>query len=230
MFNSLLLAIGATDRDRPTRVATRLPTATLTVPEGRDVATTIVEHVRAREGTLLVMTTGGAFLRSRARRTVTGEVLERLCQPVLLLGPHCVESVRLDSSTIVVGVDLTREPPPAVRVVAAWRKTFGGGRPRLVDVVAEASWPAQCADDAVRARAEAVAGAFAAAGIDADATVLRSNDPARALLTLASAVDHAIFVLTSDRWPGRSHWYSTTRRVVQEASRPVLVVPSDLAA
>ena len=61
------------------------------------------------------------------------------------------------------------------------------------------------------------------------ATVLRTNDPATALVAFAETLDEAIFVLTSDRWPGgRSHWYSTTRRVVQTTSRPVLVVPSDL--
>jgi nucleotide-binding universal stress UspA family protein len=235
VFDSLILATGTADPDPPSIVAadfverSGLPAETLTVPEGRDVATTIVEHVRARDGALLVMTTGGAFLLSEARHTVTGEVLERVGQPVLVVGPRCVDPVRLDLSTLVVGVDLTSEPSPAVPVVAAWRKTFGGGRPRLVDVVAEASWPARAADDGVRARLDEVANVFAAGGIDADATVLQTNDPVGALVELGDFADEAIFVLTSDRWPGRSHWYSTTRRVIQESSRPVLVVPSDLA-
>ncbi len=66
-----------------------LPVETLSVPDGGDVAAAIVEHVRARDGALLVMSTGGTYLLSQARRSIASDVLERLCQPVLLLGPHC---------------------------------------------------------------------------------------------------------------------------------------------
>jgi hypothetical protein len=232
VFNGLIVAAAATDHDRPTRAAASLaersglPVETLNIAEDQDVAAAIIEHVRAREGALLVMTTGGAFLLTKARRSVTSDVLERLRQPVLLLGPHCVQPTRLHASTLVVVVDPTRDPQPAVEVVRSWRQTFGGARLRLVDVVADSGWPTGATDDAVRERVDAMAGVFA--GMDAEATVLRANDAAAALVALDDAVDEAITVLTSDRWPGRSHWYSTTRRVVQMSSRPVLVVPADL--
>ena len=225
VFTSLIVAAAATAHDRPS-IVSRLPVETLTVAEDRDVAATIVEHVRSREGALLVMTTGGTFLLTKARRSITNDVLERLRQPVLLLGAHCAQPVRLDASTLAVGVDPSRDERPAVEIVRSWRKTFGSSRVLLVDVVAESSWPAAAADDAARERAEATAHTIP--GIDAETTVLQSNDPAAALVAFGERHDDAILVLTSDRWPGRSHWYSTTRRVVQLSSRPVLVVPSDL--
>ena len=185
----------------------------LSVPDGGDVAAAIVEHVRARDGALLVMSTGGTYLLSQARRSIASDVLERLCQPVLLLGPHCSQEV--DASTLVVGVDRMGEAQHGIHVADAWRRTFGAVETRLVDVVAESSWPPESTDEDIDA--------------PAGATVLRTNDAAAALVALGETIDDAVFVLTSDRWPGgRSHWYSTTRRVVQTTSRPVLVVPSDL--
>ena len=167
-----------------------MPVETLSVPDCGDVAAAIVEHVRTREGALLVMCTGGAYLVSQARRSIASDVLERLCQPVLLLGPHC--SQQMGASALVVGVDQMRERQPAM-----------------------SSWPPESSGEIIDA--------------SLGATVLRTNDAAAALVALGETIDDAVFVLTSDRWPGgRSHWYSTTRRVVQTTTRPVLVVPSDL--
>ena len=80
------------------------------------------------------------------------------------------------------------------------------------------------------ARTRADVDTFAARGVEAEATVVAALDPAAALVALEAEVPDVVFVLTSDRWPGGpGHWYSTTRRVVQDSSRPVLVVPGDLA-
>jgi nucleotide-binding universal stress UspA family protein len=201
-----------------------LPVQTLAVPDDRDVAATIVEHVHARPTTLLVMATGGSFLLTRARRSVTADVLERLRQPVLLLGPECAPSAQLRGVTLVVGVD-PGDPSPTVAGVGSWHDTFGTRRIRLVDVVAPTAWPAGSADDAVRDRVDAIAETFA--GLDADVTLLRTDDPAQALVDFGTA--DAIFALPSERWPGRSHWYSTSRRAVQLSPSPVLMIPSDLA-
>ena len=219
MFNALVVAVAVTGSDIATRAARNLagraglPVEVFRVPEGDDVAAAIVEHVRARDGALQVMGTGGTYLLSHARRSVASDVLERLCQPALLLGPLC--SPQFGASTLVIGVDRMGETQPGIKVADAWRRTFGAVESRLVDVVAESSWPPEATDEVIDA--------------PVGATVLRTNDPATALVAFAETLDEAIFVLTSDRWPGgRSHWYSTTRRVVQTTSRPVLVVPSDL--
>ena len=163
------------------------------------------------------------------RRSVTARVLAGLCQPVLILGPHVVEPVRLDDPTLLVAIDHEHVPQPAAQVVRDWCRTFGGKRPHLVDVVATSGWPAGSTDAAVAERTKATVETFAAHGVDAELTVVRTADPVAALVQLGEQVGDAVFVLTSERWPGgHSHWYSTTRHLLQQSWRPVLVVPADL--
>ena len=188
-------AIRSAPRARNLAGRAGLPVETLSVPDGGDVAAAIVEHVRAREGRVardeygrhLPAVAGSSQHRERRAR--------RLCQPVLLLGPNCSQQV--GASTLVVGVDRTGATQHGIDVADAWRRTFGAVETRLVDVVAESSWPAESSDEDIDA--------------PAGATVLRTNDAAAALVALGETIDDAVFVLTSDRWPGgRSHWYSTT--------------------
>ena len=197
-----------------------------------DVGAAIVDHVRNRDGALLVMTTGGTALLSGQRYSVTGDVLAGLIQPVLLLGPAVPDAVPLAAPTLVAGIDRAREPALAVPVIDSWQRTFGGHRPWVVDVVAAAGWPAGQIDTTVqREHVDSALEVLAAHGIDAHATVLHTGDPVSALLHFAEGLDDPVFVVQSDRWAGGpSHWYSTARRLVQRSPRPVLVVPRDLAA
>ena len=197
-----------------------------------DVGAAIVDHLRGRDGALLVMTTGGAGLVSEQRHSVTGDVLAGLIQPVLLLGPAVANDVPLAAPTLVATIDRTHAPPLAVSVIDSWQRTFGGHRPYVVDVIALTGWPAGQIEDAVeRERADLGAELLAARGIDASPVVLRAGDPVSALLEFANGVDQPVFTVMSDRWAGGpSHWYSTTRRLVQQSPRPVLVIPRDLAA
>ena len=197
---------------------------------GDDVAAAIVEHVGGRDGALLVMATGGAGLVSGQRRSVTGEVLAGLIQPVLLLGPAVPNAVPLASPTLVAAIDRTHEPPLPVSMIDSWQRTFGGHRPCVVDVVATGGWPAGQIDDAVeRQPADSAAELLAARGIDAAAKTVHAEDPASALLQFAFGLDDPVLLVMSDRWAGGpSHWYSTARRLVQRSPRPVLVVPRDL--
>jgi hypothetical protein len=69
---------------------------------------------------------------------------------------------------------------------------------------------------------------LAGAGVAAAAPeVLRADgDPSAALLDFGERISDPIYVATSMRWTdGRLHWHSTTRRLVQRSTRPVLVVP-----
>ena len=76
---------------------------------------------------------------------------------------------------------------------------------------------------------DAVAAVLAEHGIETGTTVLHGGDPAHHLLEFAEQIDDAILAVTSERWAGGlSHWYSTTRRLVQRSLRPVLVIPADL--
>jgi hypothetical protein len=69
---------------------------------------------------------------------------------------------------------------------------------------------------------------LASSGVTASWNVVPCDgDPCSALLDCAATVSDPIFVATSMRWTdGRLHWHSTTRRLVQRSTRPVLVVPA----
>jgi len=203
----------------------------MTVVEDDDVATAIVDHVRNRQGTLLLMSTGATGLVSEVRHSVTGNVLARLTQPVLLLGPHVPDAVPLAAPTLVAGIDRTFEPSPALPLIESWYRTFRGHRPWVVDVVATPGWPPGTIEEAdERRHVDEVAETLAVRGIDAAAKIIHGWDAVSSLLAFADRVEDPVFVMTSDRWArGPSHWYLTTRRLVQQSPHPVLVVPSDVS-
>ena len=149
---------------------------------------------------------------------------------MLLIGPVVPDPLPLASPTLVVCTDRSHEIGAALPVVESWQRTFGGGRPWVVEVMPTTAWPAEANDDELeRQLVDAVAAVLAEHGIETGTTVLHGGDPAHHLLEFAEQIDDAILAVTSDRWAGGlSHWYSTTRRLVQRSLRPVLVIPADL--
>ena len=101
----------------------------------------------------------------------------------------------------------------------------------MVDVVATPGWPPGTIEEAdERRHVDEVAETLAGRGIDAAAKIIHGWDAVSSLLAFADRVEDPVFVMTSDRWArGPSHWYSTTRRLVQQSPHPVLVVPSDVS-
>lgn len=200
----------------------------LTVLHGDDVVTEIIEHVRNRDGALLVMTTGATALLSLQRQSVTSRVLAELRQPVLFLGPETAGAVPPTRATLVIGVDRNLDSQPALPVVESWRQSFAARTPRLVDIIPTSAWPADVRDRAAElAGLDAIVTEFGNHGIDAAVTVLHGNEPVDALLDVAAEVPDPVFVMTSGRWAGgRSHWYSTTRQLLRRSPWPVLIVPN----
>ena len=240
MFKYLVIAadVGA-GRDRAIPVGTalarrgQLPVEVLTIgsPDGPlDIGAEIVVRLQHRDGALLVMATDGIGLISKSRASISGHVLSELRQPVLLVGPNVDNSLPLASPTLVVCTDRSHQIGPALPVVEAWHRTFGGGRPRVVEVRPTTGWSGDAGDaEMERQVVDAAAAVLAEHGIDTDTDVLHGGDTARYLLEFAEQVDDAVIAVTSDRWPGgHSHWYSTTRRLVQRSPVPVLVIPTDL--
>ena len=155
---------------------------------------------------------------------------DELRQPVLLVGPKVHDPLPLASPTLVVCTDRSQETGPALPVVEAWHRTFGGGRPRVAERRPTTGWPT----DPRRSGDRPTTGRGGRrrtrrARHRHRHHVLHGGDTARYLLELAEQVDDAVIAVTSDRWPGgHSHWYSTTRRLVQRSPGPVLVIPTDL--
>lgn len=202
----------------------------LRVVHGDDIAAAIVDQIRDRDGALLVMSTSATGLVSQRRGSVSARVLSGTLQPVLLIGPAVPDPVPQSSTTLVACVDRSQDNGAALRVIDSWHGTFGGGRPWVVEVIAASAWPAgTIVEDVEREQVEACAALLADHGIEAVTRVLRGGDPVQTLLEFVPEVNDAVFVTTSARWAGgRSHWYSTTRRLVQRSPRPVLVVPAEL--
>jgi nucleotide-binding universal stress UspA family protein len=197
-----------------------------------DVADAIIEHIANQEGVLLVMSTSATGLVSLERRSVTARLLERLTEPVLLVGPAVPDNVDLDGATLIVGIDRSLDAQPALPVVESWHQAFGGPQPLLVDILPISGWPPGTIEEAdQRSAVDAVVDTFATRGIAADGVVVHGNEPVQLLLDFATTLRNPVFVTTSERWAGApSHWYSTTRRLLQRSPRPVLVVPRDYPA
>jgi nucleotide-binding universal stress UspA family protein len=194
---------------------------TWTIVHHNDPVLAIVDHVERQDDALLVMATSArAALTGHFLGSVSEEVLGLVDRPVLLVGPRVTTAPQLAAPTLVACVDDADLAAAAAPAIVAWTRTFGGRTTRVAEVVASGR------DEPVHAArfARLLAGAGVAA---AAPEVLRADgDPSAALLDFGERISDPIYVATSMRWTdGRLHWHSTTRRLVQRSTRPVLVVP-----
>jgi nucleotide-binding universal stress UspA family protein len=197
-----------------------------------DPARAIAAHIGNRDGVLLVMaTTAKGALGERVQGSVSEDVLSHVHQPVLLVGPNVGENCELASPTLVACVDGSPHTEAALPVIAKWTKTFGGGVPWLAEVVPARPGAAAPQGDLLEAaHVRSFADRLAARGVHASWEVLHGGDPVAALEDFTNQVADAVLVVTSERWAGTTHWFSTTRKLARWSSRPVLVVPADLSA
>lgn len=203
----------------------------LHVVEADDVAADVFESVRDRDGSLVVMTaTARGVLGEHLHGSITATVLHQLRRPVLLLGPNVPQSLQLDTSTLVACTDQSQDIGAALPVIESWQRVFGGHQPWVVQVVPTAGWPAGSIDDAVEhEHVESVAAELRVRGVETTRRVLHGSDPVPSLIELVDHIGDPVFVCVSERWvAGRSHWYWTTRHLVQHAPRPLLVIPADV--
>jgi nucleotide-binding universal stress UspA family protein len=191
-----------------------------------DAADAIVEHVRGREGTLLMMST-------RARRppighflgSVSEKVLQNTDRPILLVGPRVPEEIEWSRPTPILCVDESDTAAQAVPIVAAWTSSFRSAEPWVVEVM-PADDRAPTGDTVAAAHAYQVAQLLSAAGVPASWEVLYGSQAALWLDDFADRIDEPFFVAASTRWTdGRTHWHSETRQLVHRSTRPVLVAP-----
>jgi nucleotide-binding universal stress UspA family protein len=201
------------------------PMTTTTILHDENPAAAIVEHLIDRPHSLLVMATS-------AKRALTGlflggvseEVLTRVDQPVLLVGPRVGPASDTFRPTLVACVDDSGVGERAVPAISRWLRTFRGGQTWAVEVVTARAAAVGTGDQGSSART--FAALLADHGIRASWDVVPGDQPDAALVEFGSRLGDPIFVATSARWTdGRFHWHSTTRRLVQRSSRPVLVVP-----
>jgi hypothetical protein len=186
----------------------------------------LIEHVGNRDGALLVIaTTTWASSGADLLDQMAEEVLARIVQPVLVVGPNCTAPPDPFAMPVMV-VDGSEIADAAVPVAEAWMRTFPSAGVRVVEVVPPTRLALPADETATHVRR--YVDLLATHDIGATGDVLRGDEPAGEVAAFASARDHAVLIVTSPRWSGEpSHWFQTTRRLIRRSIAPVLVVPAD---
>jgi nucleotide-binding universal stress UspA family protein len=204
---------------------------TVVVLENDDAGAAIAEHVRGRDGALLVLaTTAKAAIDENYAGTVSEHILTGAGQPVLLVGPHVDITRSLSSPAPVVGVDGSGLASAAIPVVVSWWHTFGHIKPTFVEVIPYVPTIAAQAGRALEAaHVRAYVARVAQDGVAAAGEVLYGDDAATTLADYVAHVHDGIHVVAAERWTGaETHWRSTSRKLAFRSTAPVLVVPTDL--
>jgi nucleotide-binding universal stress UspA family protein len=202
--------------------------ASCTVLQSNEPADAIADHVNARPGALLVMaTTAKSPVRQHFLGSVSEGVLNRVRRPVLLVGPHVPAGADMSRPTLVVCVDSTEAATRARPVVTAWMRTFKSASPWVVEVLPAPLERLGVGRDMVEsAYVKFLAQQLSNAEVDASWEVLHGADVGGRLEEFIGTVDDPVLVATSTNWTDEhTHWHSTTRRLVQRSTRPVLVIP-----
>jgi nucleotide-binding universal stress UspA family protein len=200
--------------------------ATCYLVGGDDPGRAITENVVDRDGVLLVLAattwrSSGPHVFDATAEAILGEVLH----PAVVVGPRHAASPARTTRPVAV-VDETDNADAAMPVVESWIRTFPSTEPSVVTVLPPTG--VAIPDGDVTRDVQRYVDQLAEHGVAAAGEVIRSGEPVDALLTHAARDADAMLVVTSPRWAGgASHWFNTTRRLVQYSTRPVLVVPAD---
>ena len=207
------------------------PAATYVLHDN-DPAAALVAFLADRPGALVVMSTRarsplGEFLLG----SVSEELLSHTRHPILLVGPHASAERPSGRPTLVAGVDGSEVSEALLPTLVAWKESFGGTKPWLVEVLGVPREPTAVGDVAESADVHRLAASFASKGLDTEWEVTHAKHPAEALMDFADRVDDAVIAVASARWtdPHHAHRTSVARRLAHEAHHPVLVVPADPA-
>ena len=178
----------------------------------------IVDRVGHRDGIVVIDAHGGGFAGDLLFDEDAEALLQHVPVPVLVIGPHATSN---DIRAHIVVADASTPLSQPLEVVARWAATFGPQPITVVILEAPSSWPTGDVQDDATAQAElnhhALTGTVAH---------VATAEPWSTVCELSVEHDHGLLVLTSVRWPGVDHWFSTMRRVVRLARCPVLVVPA----
>lgn len=219
-----VLSDGAVDRPVTAHGAERR-----TLLADDDVVAQVVERVSSRDGVLLVIDVhGGGPPGGRLFDDDAERLLERLHQPVLIVGPYA--SLPASPGVLVLPVDGAGPGDVVLPVVECWASTFGAADIVLAALDAPDPWPDDREESIGRETGRAAA-LLAERGIVPAVRRLVTTDAATSLIEMVAAFDDAVLVLAAPRWPGAaSHWFATARQLIRYASCPAIIVPADLGA
>lgn len=163
---------------------------------------------------------GGGPHSDRLFDTDAEHLLASVPLPTLVFGPHAT----LDTSRSVLLIAADHGPASAasLAVAQAWISTFAA-HAVVVGLDSPDSWPADPTGATVD-QPRQLAATLAAAGVSGELQRRSTLDPADTLLAAAADVPGGVLIIPAARYPtGMSHWFSTSRRLIRHASRPVLL-------
>lgn len=193
------------------------------VLEGDDVVGAIADHVTARDGSMVLMSSHGRGRSAAVFGSTVDELLREMFGPIIVVGPKAAQSSgRLDGA-YVVPLDGSSSADTVLPIVGPWSVEFNG-TPWLVEVIDAKAF---VRENAVETAMVSVHAGKLRAMIDRNVEfdVLRDDDPGRAIA--ASAQEHnasLIFIATHSRsGMARLRSGSVAANVIRHATCPVVV-------
>ena len=198
--------------------------AGLVAPSDRRAVVDVASAIKSRAGALVVFDAlGGGPDADRLYDVDAEHLLANVPLPMLVFGPHATLDV--DRSILLIAADAGDASTASASVAAAWTATFGATPVAVVGMESPDSWPTDIADPGVDGPGQ-LAAALASTGIAVELRRFRTLDPADALIEAATLEPGGVLVIPAARFPtALDHWFSTSRRLIRHAPRPVLLVP-----
>lgn len=200
------------------------PTETQVVPD--TFPATAIGDVAERTDALIVMATHGRSGLGRALLgSVSEDVLKRTARPVVLVGPHAGDPVRLAGGIMAVTTDGSPASAMILPRAAAIATALGMGV-RIVSVSAAGGTPLGGSDrDAVDRAMESSVAFLRQEGVEASAEPLVGADAAMVIAEWAGRTGVALLAMSTHGRSGvaRTALGSTTMRAVHDSPCPVLV-------
>lgn len=187
------------------------------------VAQAISDHVEARSGATVVMSSHGHGRSAAVLGSTADEILRRLFGPIVVVGPHVAADAGALDGSYLVPVDGSKAAEKILPIAEAWSIEFGAV-PWIVEVVApdlpssddvfESGYPARLAH---RMQQEA--------GREVEYEVLHGDRPSKAIVDFAERTGTSLIFLSTHGRTGleRLRLGSVAAEVVRHAPCPVVL-------
>jgi nucleotide-binding universal stress UspA family protein len=209
-----------------------LPTEpTQLVHASHTVAGGIANHIEYSQGGMVLMSARGHGRSAAILGSTTDDVLRAMFGPVIVIGPHALESSGRIDGNYVVPLDGSTRSEGVLPIVAAWATEFGG-TPWLVEVGEEGFGGAGDVVDSsfVNNRATVLRRRISR---PVEFEVLHSDHPAREIVRFADSSDASLIFMATHGRTGfeRLRSGSVAAGVIHHAHCPVVMFrPPELAA
>lgn len=187
------------------------------------VAAAINDHVEARIGAIVVMSSHGHGRSASVLGSTTDDVLRELYGPVVVIGPHTKDDVGALDGVYVVPLDGSEMAESVLPIASAWAIEFGG-TPWLVEVIdPDTPTPADTMESAYVGRRARELGRTT--GHEVEFEALHHEHPAEAIIDFANSSGADLVFATTHGRTGlaRLRSGSVAANLVRHATCPVVL-------